>query len=91
MSHSIFGSLTLTSFLESSCPEHISYIIIALFCKSGAILDLGVKRSKQLFFLLKSYIYHVAYQIKSNETYNNMQTNILSFTHTLDPWVGLKG
>ena len=40
---------------------------------------------------------NVAYQIKGNETYDNMQAKTLllhtpsPLTHTLHPWVGFKG
>ena len=44
------------------------------------------KRSK------KSEHGYVAYHIKGNDEYSNMQAHILSlFTHILDPWGWVKG
>ena len=46
----------------------------------------GVKKSKQFFFSETS---HVTYQIKDNDTHDNMQAYILPL-HT-PTWVGFKG
>ena len=43
---------------------------------------------KSTFF---SEYFHVAYQIKGNEAYYNMLANIYPlYTHTIDPWGGVK-
>ena len=47
----------------------------------------GVKRSKHFF----SENSHVAYQIKENDTYNNMQALVLSLHTPSTPRVGPKG